>query len=88
MSVCDPKSPDACEKCRPGAQVLDLPRLPRGEDQIKELEKLLAEMKAIRLEARRLTRSGHPGVRAEGLAALAKAEDNIRWIHHELAEEQ
>jgi hypothetical protein len=87
VSVCDPKSPDACEACR----LTTLPEpiyvsTPERRDQ-KELERMLEELKTIRIDARRLTKSGHPGVRAEALRHLANAEDDIRWLKSQLAKE-
>ena len=57
----------------------------KEKTELELLEALLTQMKSIRIEARRLTRSGHPGVQAQGLKALAQAEDNIRWLKEELA---
>lgn len=95
MSVCDPKNP--CEKCQgEGHRFVRLaPRIGGGDsippqhrkkDELKELEELLAEMRTIRNDARRLTRSGNPAVSGQALKYMAQAEDNIRWIHHQMRE--
>lgn len=49
----------------------------------RDLGELIEEMQEIRRDARRLTRSGHPGVRAEAMRALQQAEDHLRWLRYE-----
>lgn len=49
--------------------------------QQEDLGALIEEVREVRREARALTRSGHPGVRAEALRALQRAEDYLRWLY-------
>jgi hypothetical protein len=58
----------------------------RGE--IQKYEQMIEELKKIRQEARDLTRSGHPGVRAEALRHLSNAEDDLRWLKARISKEQ
>ena len=94
MSYCG-----ACSKCVREKELVEQPStvnlVPHGgqpagkkkKDELEELEELLTEMRSIRNDARRLTRSGHPGVAVQALKKMAQAEDNIRWIHARLVEE-
>lgn len=88
MSVCDPKSPSACVDCTSDL-MLPAPSLVArpSDEEIENLEQLLAELRAIRLEARRLARSGNPAVAAEGKRALAQCREQILWIHSQLEDE-
>ena len=92
MSVCDPSDPNACEKCCIPPETVNLiphsgrPAGKPKKDELEELEELLTEMRSLRNEARRLTRSGHPGVQAQALKHMSQAEDNIRWIHARMVE--
>jgi hypothetical protein len=61
---------------------------PKQDTPVEELERMLEELMDIRIRARRLTKSGHPGVRAEALRFLANAEDDIRWLKTQLSKEQ
>jgi hypothetical protein len=61
---------------------------PKDRDEIEKYERMIEELKEIRLEARRLTKSGHPGVRAEALRHLANAEDDLRWLKAQLSKER
>lgn len=88
MSVCDPKSEDCCEACKP--MQIGKPEAvvePPSKSEIERLERMLEELKVIRIDARKLTKSGHPGVRAEALRHLANAEDDIRWLKRQLSKE-
>lgn len=83
MSCCD--SPD-CEACRP---LNIVPRVPTpAATPREELEQMLGELKGLRIEARQLTKSGHPGVRAEAFSSVAKLDSEIRWINHKLSKEK
>lgn len=56
-------------------------------DRADELEDMATRLKALRLEARRLTKSGHPGVRAEAKRAGAYINDQLAWIRAQLSKE-
>ena len=86
MSTCDPNSPVACEKCRNPQVELPLAPTPTRVSR-EELEDMATRLKAIRLEARGLARSGNPAVRAEGKAAVAHCDDQLAWIRAELSKE-
>ena len=94
MSYCG-----ACSKCVREKELVEQPSTvnlvphsgqPAGKkkkkDELEELEELLTEMRSIRNDARRLTRSGHPGVAEQALKKMAQAEDNIRWLHARMKE--
>lgn len=95
MSYCG-----ACSKCVREKELVEQPSTvnlvphsgqPAGKkkkkkDELEELEELLTEMRSIRNEARRLTRSGNPAVSAQALKHMSQAEDNIRWLHQQLRE--
>lgn len=53
----------------------------------EKLEESLAKLYDLRLEARELKRSGHPGARAEGIKAEAQATDHIRWVREQMSKE-
>jgi hypothetical protein len=61
---------------------------PKDRDEIEKYEQMIEELKEMRLEARQLTKSGHPGVRAEALRHLANAEDDLRWLRAQLSKER
>lgn len=95
MSYCG-----ACSKCVREKELVEQPSTvnlvphsgqPAGKkkkkDELEELEELLTEMRSIRNDARRLTRSGNPAVSAQALSQMAQAEDNIRWLHARMVEE-
>lgn len=74
MSVCS--DPECC-----GTQPVigggdSIPPQHREEYQA-ELEDMETRLKALRLEARALARSGNPAVRAEGKRAEAKCNDDL-----------
>ena len=81
MSYCG-----ACSKCVREKELVEQPS-PQDKLDIKGLKRLERELKQVQRDARELTRSGHPGVRAEALSALQKAEDDLRWIRVRLAGE-
>lgn len=58
-----------------------------GGPSVKQLEESLAKLYDLRLEARELKRSGHPGARAEGIKAEAEATDHIRWVRQQMSKE-
>lgn len=89
MSVCDPANP--CEKCSPGSYAArvaaEKPYTPTpvlSKKKRKELERMIEELEDIKREARKLTRSGHPGVRAEALRHLENARQDLVWLRSEL----
>jgi hypothetical protein len=57
------------------------------DEQRRELEDMETRLKALRLEARVLKRSGHPGVKAEGVLAEAHINDQLAWIRGELSKD-
>jgi hypothetical protein len=98
MSVCDPNDPNACDSCRPieGSDRAGRPldanqngRLdlfePLTDEQRREYEDMETRLKALRLEARELKRSGNPAVKAEGAKSLAYIEDQLAWVRSELS---
>lgn len=89
MSVCDPNN--ACDRCTPvdcGPDLFMPEPTQLSEEQRRELEDMETRLKALRLEARALKRSGHPGVKAEGTRSEAYIDDQLAWVRGELSKDQ
>lgn len=94
MSVCDPNSPDACDTCKAYHEISrhrptqEAPVLEPSSAEWTELEDWETQLKALRIEARKLAKSGHPGVAAEGRRAEAKCDEDLAWVRSQLSKEQ
>lgn len=87
MSVCDPNSPDACDTCKAYHQIGSARPQRQLEVDPDQLEDMSTRLKALRLEARKLGRSGNPAVAAEGKRAEAKCDEDLAWVRSQLSKE-
>lgn len=62
-------------------------RPPAPKVDVEALQRGVEEMQTLRLEAKELARSGHPGVRAEGKRAVQECNENLAWLRAQLAKE-